>query len=116
MLAEAEQIARSYRLTIEPDTDLGFRGSSVEMPLVWADGKTLEACAKETLFALAGAVALMLEKGQRPPSPASAGKREEQVNIRLTTDERLQIEEAARREGFRSTSDYMRHSALRGPR
>ena len=84
------------------------------MPAVFADGKTIEACARETLDALTTAVATMLEIGQRPPSPASDGKREQQVNIRLTADERLRIEEAARAEGFRSVSDYIRAASLRG--
>jgi uncharacterized protein (DUF1778 family) len=35
-----------------------------------------------------------------------------QLNIRLTTSERQCLEEAARREGFRSISDFVRTSAL----
>ncbi len=114
LLRRAREIASSYRLTFEADPDVGYLGSSVELPGVFADGKTIEACARETLEALTTTVATLLETGQRPPSPASEGKREQQVNIRLTADERLRIEEAARVEGFRSVSDYIRAAALRG--
>ncbi len=116
ILRQARDVAASYRLTFDSEPDVGFIGSSVEMPGVFADGKTIEACARETLEALTTAVATMLEMGERVPAPASEGKREQQVNIRLTADERLRIEESARQAGFRSVSDYMRYAALRGSR
>ncbi|MGD9693678.1 MAG: type II toxin-antitoxin system HicB family antitoxin [Phycisphaerales bacterium] len=112
----AAELASAYRLTFEQDPDVGFIGSSVELPTVFADGSTLAQCAKETLEALTTTIATLLEQGERPPAPASEGKREQQVNIRLTADERLRIEETARQEGFRSLSDYIRHAALRGVR
>lgn len=77
-----------------------------------ADGPTIEACARETLRATVAAVATMLERGERPPSPASEGKREAQINIRVTAEEKLALEESARREGFRSVSDFIRNAAL----
>lgn len=83
------------------------------MPLVFGEGATPAACMDDTLEALAVTIAVMLELGQRPPSPASAGKRESQVNVRMNADEKMQIEELARRAGFRSISDYLRTSALR---
>lgn len=83
------------------------------MPTVMADGKTIEACIAELKEALTFAVATMLEMGDKPPMPASAGKREQQVNIRLTADERMRIEEAARQAGFRSVSDFIRAAALK---
>lgn len=116
ILRQAREIAASYRLTFESEPDVGFVGSSVEMPGVFADGKTIESCARETLEALATTVATMLEMDERVPAPASESKREQQVHIRLTADERLRIEESARQAGFRSVSDYMRYTALRGSR
>ena len=77
-----------------------------------ADGKTLEDCVRNTTQALVSAIATHLEAGERPPSPARTGRREVQLNIRLTTSERQCLEEAARREGFRSISDFVRTSAL----
>jgi len=82
------------------------------MPFVMGDGKTIQSCAQETIKALIAAVATLLESGERPPSPATAGKRDRQVNVRVTADEKMRLEEVAQREGFRSVSDFMRTAAL----
>jgi len=58
------------------------------------------------------AVATLLESGEHPPAPARDGNREHQMNIRLTAEEKLALEAAARQRGFRSVSDYVRHAAL----
>ena len=112
VLRRAHELASAYRLTFERNKDVGFLGSSVEMPGVMADGKTLEECADNATEALVSAVATVIEAGERPPSPASDHRRDVQLNIRLTPDERQRLEEAARREGFRSISDFVRTSAL----
>jgi uncharacterized protein (DUF1778 family) len=52
----------------------------------------------------------MLERGQAPP--AAAGRRTEQVNIRLTPEEKLTLEEESERKGFRGLSDFVRAAAL----
>jgi len=91
---------------------VGFLGRTVEMPLVMADGKTIDRCAAETIEATALAISAMLERGERPPSPAGDEKREVQLNVRLTALERLALENAARREGYRSVSDFVRAAAL----
>jgi len=76
------------------------------------DGKTIARCAAMVLEAATLVVASMLEKGEKPPTPAREGKRDQQINIRLTAEEKLRLEEAARREGFRSLSDFLRSSGL----
>jgi len=58
------------------------------------------------------AVATMIECGQRPPQPASAGRRVEQVNVRLTAEEKLLFTNAARNLGFKGISDFIRSTAL----
>jgi predicted RNase H-like HicB family nuclease len=98
---------------IEPESSVGFLGRTVEMPYVMADGKSVVDCLHSTVEATIVAVATLLELGQKPPSPATQAKRDRQVNIRLTADEKARLEEVARAEGFRSLSDFMRHSALR---
>ncbi len=75
-------------------------------------GKTISACAKNVLEATTAAVATILEMGDTPPSAAREGKRDQQVNIRLTAEEKLRLEEAARRDGFRGLSDYLRSAAI----
>lgn len=112
VLSRAEKIANTYRLVFEPDPDCGYLGRSVEMPFVMGDGKTIQSCAKRTIEALVAAIATLLEAGERPPSPATAGKRDRQVNVRVTADEKMRLQEVAQREGFRSVSDFMRTAAL----
>lgn len=109
---KAKIIAEQYRLLVERDEDDCFIGCTVEMPLVFGDGETIEKCAAETLEATTTAIATLLELGENPPSPASESKREHQMNIRLTSIEKIRLEEAARQRGFRSVSDYVRTSAL----
>lgn len=112
-LRKARAIASGYRLVIEPESGVGYLGRTVELPYVMGDGKTIESCVASVLEATTLAVATLLEQGERPPTPAAEAKRDRQVNIRLTADEKGRLEEAARAEGFRSISDYIRHAALR---
>jgi predicted RNase H-like HicB family nuclease len=112
VLRKAKRIADEYRIVLERNDRLGFIGSSVEMPTVFADAKTPEGCYKATQEALMVAVAVMLERGQRPPQPASAGIRTEQVNVRLTAEEKLLFTNAATNLGFKGISDFIRNSAL----
>lgn len=109
---QAEEIARTYRIVIETEEDGEYFGSTIEMPLVMGGGKTVTKCVADVLEATTATVAYMLETGDKPPAPAREGKRDQQVNIRLTAEEKLRLEEAARREGFRSLSDFLRASGL----
>jgi predicted RNase H-like HicB family nuclease len=112
ILRKAGEIAGQYRLVLEQDDDGGYIGSTVEMPLAMGDGKTVDACVKSTLDGTIAAVATLLEAGEAPPSPSREGKREHQVNIRLSADEKFRLEHAAQAQGYRSLSDYMRAAAL----
>lgn len=95
-----------------PDEEIGYLGRTIEMPLVMGSGHTPEACVAETLEATTAVIATILEKGEVPPASSSEGRRDQQVNIRLTAEEKLLLEEASRREGFRSLSDYLRSVGL----
>ncbi len=111
---QAAEIASTYRLIIEKEPEVGgYLGRSVEMPMVMADGPTIAKCAAETLEAMTLAVASMLEDGERPPMSSKTEKRTAQVNVRLTEEEKLRLEEAAKRQGFRGISDYIRSAALK---
>lgn len=85
----------------------------MEMPLVMADGKTIAACANALIEATALAIVSILEHGEKPPAPASDRKRDQQLNIRLSAEEKLRLEASAQAEGFASISDYVRSAALR---
>jgi hypothetical protein len=76
------------------------------------DGKTPDECVAATRDILTTAVAYMLETGETPPPPASDRKRTEQVNVRLTAEERMLLEEAASSKGFRGISDFVRAASL----
>jgi predicted RNase H-like HicB family nuclease len=108
----ARQIAECYRLVLEPDPDVGFIGRGLEMPTVFADGPTADQCVRATREALTAAVATMLEMGLRPPAPAVKGARQAQINVRLTAEEKLILEDSARRAGFRGVSDFVRAGVL----
>lgn len=110
---QAADLAAGYRLVIQRDPDVGYLGRAIEMPLVMADGSTIARCAASTLEALTTAIATMLERGERPPQPASQEKRTAQVNIRLTEEEKLHLEEIAQRLGYRGVSDYVRATVLK---
>ena len=112
VLRKAKKISDEYCITIEKNDRLGFIGSAVEFPTVFADAKTPEDCYKATEEALMVAVATMIEAGKRPPQPASAGHRTEQVNVRLTAEEKLLFSNAAMNLGFKGISDFIRNSAL----
>jgi len=87
-------------------------GYTSEMPFVMADGPTIDVCAANTIEATTMAVATMLEQGERPPTPAKDAKRDRQLNIRLTADEKERLEAAAQQAGFRSVSDFLRTAGL----
>lgn len=112
ILKRAAGIASQYRIVLEPDDDLGFVGSSIELPNVWGDGKTPDACVRETREALISVIATMLERNERPPLPTREELRDQQVNIRVTAREKFVMEEAARSKGFRGISDFVRSTTL----
>jgi len=90
-----------------------YIGCTVEMPSSFGEGATIEACAKDTLKAAIAGICTLLEIGERPPSPARAGLRDKQLNIRISGNEKLALEAAAEREGFRSVADFVRAVALK---
>ncbi len=111
-MRKAKKIVADYRIILERNDRLGFMGTAVEFPTVFADAKTPEKCYQATEEALTVAVATMIECGQRPPQPASAGRRTEQVNVRLTAGEKLLFSNAAANLGFKGISDFIRNTAL----
>ena len=111
VLAKARKIAATYQIIIEPDPDAGYVARSLQLPGVLADGPTLVQCVKGIAFALETVIAAMLEAGKTPPA-APTGTRSEQVNIRLTTVEKHQLESEATRGGFTGLSDFVRSVAL----
>jgi predicted RNase H-like HicB family nuclease len=111
LLRRARAIALGYRLIIEPSEN-GFVGRTVEQPGVLGFGTTPEACAADTVRVQSFEVCILLERGQSPPAFAGVARRNLQLNLRLSTDEKLTMEQAARKHGYRSVSDFVREAAL----
>ncbi len=113
VLKRAREIASRYSLILEPEPQVGYVGSAMELPNVFADGASPDRCVKETLAALTGVVARMIELGQTPPAPAQQSEqRDVQLNIRVSAREKLLIEKAAKAKGFTGVSEYLRSVAV----
>ena len=111
VLARATKVASRYQIVLW-FADGEYYGRGVELPGVLGDGKTPDACMAHVRQGLIATIATMIELGESPPPPASEGARTEQVNIRFSAEEKLAIETAARQQGFRGVSDYVRATAL----
>lgn len=111
ILSKARTLIEQYEVILTCE-DGEWYGRGLEMPHVFGDGKTPAECVENVREALVGAVAHMLEQDQRPPTPAREGTRTEQVNVRLTAEEKAILEATARRKGFKGLSDFIRAAAL----
>jgi len=111
-MERARRQAAKYRLIIEADDEVGFVGGVTEMPGVMADGRSREACLVDLTFALETTLAHMIESGEKLPSPVSQRERREQINIRLTAEEKENLVEECARRGFKGLSDFVRNVAL----
>jgi predicted RNase H-like HicB family nuclease len=107
----AKEIAEQYQVILSCEEGHWY-GRGLEMPNVFGDGKTVNECMKDTREALYGAVALMLEQGQRAPAPSRMGRRTTQVNVRLTAEEKAMLESTAQRKGYSGLSDFIRAAAI----
>jgi predicted RNase H-like HicB family nuclease len=111
ILRRAKEIVAGYQIILHAEDGL-YYGRGLELPTAMNHGKSPDECVKATREILATAVAYMLEQGQTPPAPASENKRTEQINVRLTPEEKLTLEEAARSKGYRGVSDFVRSASL----
>lgn len=111
--AQARELAAQYRYVIEADEEGdGYIGCTVEMPTVMGGGDNPAECYQDTIDATITTIATLLEAGDAPPSPSREGKRDQQLNIRLSASEKLTLEGAAARAGYRSVSDFVRAAAI----
>jgi predicted RNase H-like HicB family nuclease len=108
--SEAGRLVLQYQVILHCEDDHWY-GRGLEFPKVFADGETADECVAETRKAMQGVVAFLIESGKSPPAPAREGARHQQVNVRLTSEERLLFESAARRKGFAGLSDFFRSAA-----
>lgn len=110
--ARAREIAEQYRVVLEPNED-SWLGWSLEMPGVLAEGETKEKCLSEIYKALTFTLSVLLREGETPPTPLKERERRSiQVNVRLSPGEKLILEQAARRQGFKGLADFLRFAGL----
>ena len=103
----------NYGFLVQPHPQVGYLARGLELPDVFADGTTVDACIRAIREALTVATATLLEMNETPPpSSVSNQERREQVNIRLTSEEKLRLEDAARNQGFRGISEFVRRATL----
>lgn len=82
------------------------------MSTVFGGGATAAAAAQDVLEALTATVAHLLERGEAPPAAAREGARTEQINVRLSVQEKLALEASAKHQGFQGLSDFVRAAAV----
>jgi predicted RNase H-like HicB family nuclease len=111
VLTKAKKVAAEYQVILSCEEGHWY-GRGLELPNVFGDGKTVAQCVADTREALTGAVAYLLEEGQKPPAPARAGTRTQQVNVRLTAEERALLEATAKRKDYNGLSDFLRAVAV----
>jgi predicted RNase H-like HicB family nuclease len=111
IVAQAKRIVVQYDIVLRHE-DGQWCGHALEYPEAMGDGKTAEKAVASTREALMAGVCTMLEAGQTPPAPARNALRTEQVNVRLTAEEKSLLESRAKTKGFRGLSDFIRARAL----
>ncbi len=111
ILRQAREVVTGYQVILRFE-DGEYYGRGLEMPLAMGSGRTPDECVTSTREAMLVGVATLIEDGESPPLAATSGRRTEQINIRLTPEERTLIEESARAKGFRGISDYVRALAV----
>ena len=111
ILGRARAIVEKYQVVLWFQ-DGEWYGRGVELPDAMNDGKTPAECIANTRDIFVTTIAVMLEQGMPPPPPADEGVRDEQMNIRISADERLRLVTAAKQRGFEGVSDFVRTAAL----
>lgn len=111
ILAAAKRLVNAYDIVMRHEEG-EWVGHALEYPEAIGVGKTVQECMVETRKTLLVGVASMLEDGDTPPTPARQNVRSEQVNLRLTPEEKAVLESRSRAKGFRGIADFIRAAAL----
>lgn len=115
MLERARQIADRYQIVLWREDGHWF-GCGLEEPFAMGDGRKPDEAVKVTRKSLVSSVATTIENGGTPTAPAAGreGRRDRQINVRVSEDERLRLERLAHARGFKGSADYLRALALAG--
>lgn len=110
-MKRARNLADKYQVVMR-HVDGEWFGHALELPGTMSDGSNPTTCIKNVKEAMALTLVSMIEDGEPLPPPADSNIRTQQVNIKLTAEERLRLETAAKQQGYRGLSDYVRSAAL----
>ena len=108
---KATQLAGQYKITAWSE-DGQWWGRCLELSHCLGDGNTAQDAIAATRLAIVAALSADLADGISAPIPARDGIRSEQVNVRVSWDEKAFIEDNARRAGFKGMADYVRIMSL----
>ena len=111
VLSIAKKVVDKYEIILT-FSDGEWYGKVLEMPMVFGDGLTPDKCVKNTKEALSATIAHLLERGDVIPVPNCEGKRNKQVNVRLTDEEKAILSAAASSQGYKGLGDFLRARAL----
>ena len=108
---DAFERASKFGIVITRSAGGKFIGTVREFPNVLVQESDAARCHEAMTTVLALAIADMLKGGRPVPSPGDV-RRNVQVNVRLTDEEKRQIEAAGHIRGFSGVSDFMRTAAV----
>lgn len=112
VLAKATAIVSRYAYVSRYETDDEcYSATPVEMPLVTGYGETAAAAIKDATELATSNAAYALEQGKEPPPPGAEPVRTEQLNFRISIEEKARLEAAASRQGL-TLIDFVRGAAL----
>ena len=108
-------MAHRYQVILWSEEGRWF-GRWLELPLVFGDGRTPLAALADARESLVTTLASMLEEGETLPVPGVGGehKRDQQVSLRLSRQEKLRLDAVARQTGYKGAADYLRARAIAG--
>ncbi len=109
VMKRAIAIAERYQVVMRREED-GWFGRGLELPGAMGDGATPTKCAQSIKDSMAAGIAYMIEEDLPIPPAALDAIKPVQLNFRVSADEKLRYEEAARQRG-QSLSEFIRSAA-----
>ena len=111
ILKRAAEIAAEYQLILGTE-DGEFTARGLEYSSALGIGKSEAEAIKVCREVLTTLVAYHLEKGEKFSMPSKQNLRNEQISLKVSAEEKVRIEAAAKLKGFRGVGDYLRTLAL----
>jgi len=108
---KAVELARSYHIVVRESATGGFIANCAELP-VSIHRDQAEDALKAARHAAEVGIATILEDGEEPPAPIEFHRRTEQVNVRMSVEDKRLIQKACEAKGISSLSEFFRRSTV----